>query len=303
MGANARVPFVPSCLVSKQLLILGGGFGLYGYLPAAIEANWRVSTLERYENFINNRIELVDFVNQITFLREESLDLNSFGGIVVARNPTEQFKFVLESSNYNGHYFLEKPIGNTKETSLELLNILHARASSFSIAYLFRYQDWYKEVFSAARDNYNMLINWKIPHTKKNSWKNDPTLGGGVLSYYGIHLLALIAELRIEPENLQLFYKSDILRIESNKSSKLLQIELSTSSTPAFEISLSSPGGSFHWSGASPFGPIPIAGIPDPRIPGLTQYLSESRERKDSIKILILERRIQELRDTISRFL
>lgn len=289
--------------MNKQLFILGGGFGLYGYLPAAIKANWRVSTLERYRNFLNDRIELVDFVGQITFVNEEGLDLDLYSGVVVARNPTEQFKFVQETSDYKGHYFLEKPIGNTLDSSLELLNMLQTRESSFSIAYLFRYQDWYRKILADSNDDYNFSIIWKIPLAKNNSWKNEESSGGGLLSYYGIHLLALITELKIELGNLQLLYRPGIVRIESNDSSKLFQIELSTASTPAFEVSLASSCGSYHWSGLSPFGATPISGIPDPRIPALAQYLSESREHKDSTKILLQERRMQELRETISQVL
>lgn len=303
MGSNARVPFVPSCSVNKQLLILGGGFGLYGYLPAALKLNWRVSTLERYRNFLSNRTELVDLVNQITFVEEDSLNLDLYGGIVVARNPIEQFKFVQQTSDFKGHYFLEKPIGVSLDSSLKLLKILETRASSFSIAYLFRYQDWYKKIRTGSNDDYNLSISWKIPRVENTSWKNEDSSGGGLLSYYGIHLLTLIVELKSEIESLQLFHKPDILRIDSSEGSKVFHFELSTASSPVFEISHSSQGGSYHWSGASPFGSIPIAGIPDPRIPALAQYLSESWEQKGSIKILLQERRIQELRETISRVL
>ncbi len=109
--------------MSKQLLILGGGFGLYAYLPAALKANWQVSTLKRYRNFLSNRTELVDFVGQITFEEEDGLDLDLYAGIVVARNPIEQFKFVQQALDFKGHYFLEKPIGATMDSSLELLKI------------------------------------------------------------------------------------------------------------------------------------------------------------------------------------
>ena len=291
--------------MNKQLLVLGGGFGLYGYLPAALTLNWRVSTLERYRNFLNNRTELVDLVNQISFVEEDSLDFDLYDGIVVARNPIEQFEFVQQSSGFKGHYFLEKPIGASLNSSLELLNILETRESPFSIAYLFRYQDWYKKILADSDDDYHLSINWKIPRVENTSWKSEDSFGGGLLSYYGIHLLALIVELKSqsEIESLQLFYKPDILRIDSGEGSKVFHIELSTASSPAFEISLSSQGGSYHWSGASPFGSAPIAGIPDPRIPALAQYLSESWEQKDSNKILLLERRMQELRETISRVL
>lgn len=276
---------------------------MYGYLPAALKANWRVSTLERYKSFLNDRIELVDFVNQISFVQEEDLDLDLFGGIVVARNPIEQLKFVQQTSAYKGHYFLEKPIGTTLSSSLELLKILESRVSTFSIAYLFRYQKWFKEILFGKSNDYNLVINWRVPHAKINSWKNEDNFGGGLLSYYGIHLLSLVVELMGDVDNLELFYKPDILRIESNESSKFLQIQLSTASSPAFEVSLSRLGGIYQWGGASPFGSIPISGIPDPRIPALAKYLSQPREARDSMNHILLERKIQELREAITRVL
>jgi hypothetical protein len=48
---------------------------------------------------------------------------------------------------------------------------------------------------------------------------------------------------------------------------------------------------------------MPIAGLPDPRIPALVEYLSESRDQKDTMKLFLSERRIQKLRETISRVL
>jgi hypothetical protein len=289
--------------VNKQLLILGGGFGLYGYLPAALEANWQVSTLERYRNFLNNRAELLELVNQITFVQEESLDLDSYHSVVVARNPMRQFEFVQETSDFKGHYFLEKPIGATLDLSLALLKILQTRESSFSIGYLFRYQDWYRKIVSSRHEEYALSIDWKIPRVEKSSWKNDESFGGGLLSYYGIHLLSLIVELGVQTENLQVFKKQDALRVASLKSSKTVQIDLSTADTPAFSLSLSCPGHSYRWRNESPFGSIPLAGAADPRIPALVQYLSESREPEDSAKQLLQEQKILRLRESISQVL
>lgn len=289
--------------MNRKLLILGGGFGLYGYLPAALKANWDISTLERYRTSLYGRKELDNFANQISFMQEADIDLDLFDGVVIARNPSEQLKFVEQASRYEGHFYLEKPIGATLKSSLDLLKLLELRKSSFSIAYLFRYLDWYKKIFSCGDDLYNLSINWKVPQPKMNSWKIEESLGGGLLSYYGIHLLALVAELNCEVENLDLWYKTDILKIESNKSPRNFQIELSTAESPKFEVNLVTQGDIYKWTGASPFGSIPISGISDPRIPALTEYLSEPRERKDRQDVLLMERRIQELRETISQIL
>ena len=38
--------------MTLELGILGGGFGIYGYLPAAVDNGWNVKLLEKYRKTI-----------------------------------------------------------------------------------------------------------------------------------------------------------------------------------------------------------------------------------------------------------
>ena len=44
-----------------------------------------------------------------------------------------------------------------------------------------------------------MLITWNFKSINKpNSWKNDITEGGGLLNFYGIHIVSLMASLKFD---------------------------------------------------------------------------------------------------------
>lgn len=289
--------------MKNRLLILGGGFGLYGYLPAATETSWEVSTLTRYRNAILGRVELKGILSQVTFVEENKIDIESFDGIVIARDPTRQLDFVKQNSRFHGHFFLEKPIGATLSSSQEILNILQSRKATFSVAYLFPYQSWYKGILSRMSPNFSLSIVWKIPMVEIKSWKNYEQLGGGILSYYGIHLLSLIVELRHEVENLEVDSKPNFFSLRSASSSGSLKFDLLTSDSPSFEVGIVSSKGRFVWRGATPFGMIPTSGLRDPRIPALSEYLSNCSTNNNSVDSILREQKILELRESISKIL
>lgn len=286
--------------MNNKLLILGGGFGLYGYLPAAVQTSWQVTTLTRYQSFLENRIELSRFLNQVSFVTEDELDPNFYDAIVVARTPRQQVEFIQSNSSFEGRYFLEKPLGGSLSSTDDLLNILEIRKSHFSVAYLFQYQEWYKEVVSATQQGSKVTIEWKINPGESLSWKNDAEEGGGVLSYYGIHLLALIVDGGFNLQGLEIDHGSDFLKIRSMNSANELDISLWVEEAVGFKVSLQSPKGSYHWSGESPFGKTPTQGVQDPRIPSLIEYLSDRATPEDLRKSIERERRILQLRQTIS---
>jgi len=289
--------------VNDKLLILGGGFGLYGYLPAAMQTDWQVTTLSRYKGFLQDRAELSGLLDRVTFVAEHDLDPNIFDAVVIARTPQQQIDFVTSRSSFEGHLFLEKPLGSTVNSTSELLDVLQSRKSSFSVAYLFRYQEWYRAVASQKRLERNITINWKITPIKNQNWKQQLAQGGGVLSYYGVHLLSLIVDFEYDLENLQINYGDDFLGIKSKNSFGQLDIKLTVADVAGFEIDLKGLSGNYHWGGASPFGTNPIPGVPDPRIPALIEYLSGWQAHKVLAESIAQERKILRLRQTISEIL
>jgi hypothetical protein len=289
--------------VNNKLLILGGGFGLYGYLPAAMQTYWQVTTLSRYKRFLEDRIELSGLLNRVTFVEENDIELNIYDAVVIARTPQQQIDFVRSNTSFDGHLFLEKPLGNTVKSTSELLDVLQSRKSNFSLAYLFQYQDWYKAIASEKQSECSVTINWRITPSRNQNWKKQIDAGGGILSYYGVHLLSLIVDCEYDLQSLQINYGDDFLGIRSKNSSSQLDIKLTVDDRAGFEINLKGLTGSYHWRGASPFGINPTPDIPDPRIPALVEYLSGWQTHKDLTEAIAQERKILRLRQTISEIL
>ena len=148
-----------------------------------------------------------------------------------------------------------------------------------------------------------MIINWKINSRSNQNWKELLNAGGGLLSYYGIHLLSLIIDCQYDLQDLQFSYTADFLCIRTTNSPSQLSIKISVANVAGFEMNLKGLTGSYHWSGASPFGMNPTKGIPDPRIPALVQYLSDWQTHKDLSESIAREHRILGLRQTISEIL
>ena len=289
--------------MNNQLLILGGGFGLYGYLPAAMRTNWQVTTLSRYKSFLEGRVELSGLLNRVTFVGEDDLDPNIYDALVIARTPQQQIDFVRSISSFEGHLFLEKPLGSTAKSTSELLDVLQSRKSSFSVAYLFQYQDWYRAIAAQKQSECSVTIHWRITPSRNQNWKIQVDAGGGILSYYGVHLLSLIVDYEYDLQSLQVNYGEDFLRIRSKNSSSQLDIKLTVDDVAGFEINVRGLTGDYLWSGVSPFGINPTPEIPDPRIPALIDYLSGWQTHKDLAESIAHERKILRLRQTISEIL
>ena len=78
--------------MNKKVGILGGGFGLYGYLPAFANLGYEIFTLKRYERFIKKRADLTKYIKDINFLKEEDL-ISKVDCISISRNPENQFTY------------------------------------------------------------------------------------------------------------------------------------------------------------------------------------------------------------------
>jgi len=242
-------------------------------------------------------------LNRVTFVAESDLDPNIYDAVVIARTPQQQIDFVRSNSSFEGHLFLEKPLGNTVKSTSELLDVLQSRKSNFSVAYLFLYQDWYRAIASQKQSACNVTINWRITPSRNQNWKKQIDAGGGILSYYGVHLLSLIVDCEYDLQSLQINCGEDFLGIRSKNSSSQLDIKLRVDDVAGFEVNLKGLTGNYHWSGASPFGINPTPEIPDPRIPALIDYLSGWQTHKDLAESIAQERKILRLRQTISEIL
>lgn len=303
MGTATRVQNVPRRPVTKSLLILGGGFGLYGYMPAAIANGYEVTTLERYKDFLLSREELRNYICKLKFVSETSLDFNSFSAVVIARTPVQQLEILRRNSKFSGHYFLEKPLGADSQNHSLMLKFLRENQLQFSIAYLFRYLEWYRAVVAAMQSDCTVKIVWQVSPNPEESWKAIKSSGGGLLSYYGVHLLSLIVDLQISAETIVFSHQTDSLEISSMDKAKHLQMKIEYSDIPTFQVGVSSPLVDYSCDLISPFGPLPTKGVEDPRVAPLAQYLKDSEHQGLIENSIIHESRILNLSETIERIL
>ena len=186
-----------------MIAILGAGFGLYGYLPALIDANETVVLPQRYREPLRQRPELAPYEASITWSSSEEEALNMANGVIVARRPQDQVDLLPGCLEREGirRLVLEKPLAPTPDASIAILSTLLGAQRQIRIGYVFRYTAWGDELrhqLGMIR-NGTLAIQWNLlaHHFRHNldNWKRFDAQGGGALRFYGIQLIALLAEL------------------------------------------------------------------------------------------------------------
>ncbi|MCA6514730.1 MAG: hypothetical protein IM577_03940 [Chitinophagaceae bacterium] len=181
--------------------ILGAGFGLYGYLPAlALLTNDEILLLDRYKERFYSRNEIIKFEKRVRWIQTVEKILEYSNSIVFATQPKFQTDLILSnvSSLVNKKLILEKPISINSSASRKVLEALKEFEVKYRIGYTFLYTDWSEKLLKL-KDN-NQLprvikIEWLfLAHHYENdlnNWKRNSSEGGGILNFYGIHLIAL----------------------------------------------------------------------------------------------------------------
>lgn len=186
-----------------MIAILGSGFGLYGYLPALLQLNERVLLPERYRKRMQDRDDIRQFIDAIDWQADEQEALDKATGVVIAKRPTDQPYWVSECLKRNkiARVILEKPLAPTPETAELLINQLESCGKAFRIGYNFRYTEWFPQLlqWQESQSDGSIEIDWQFrAHhftNNLNNWKRNELEGGGVIGFFGIHLLAMLAEL------------------------------------------------------------------------------------------------------------
>lgn len=184
--------------------ILGSGFGLYGYLPALLSfEEYEVVLPIRYKEFIEGRKELNKYLDKVNWKEDQHQCLETASKVIIARNPVEQEKNVNNIINnfYNfDHIFLEKPVSSNPNDSLILIKNLSYRPIKLHINYIFFHLKWFSELEKKLLKETEITIIWnfKASHFQKkiDSWKMYNSQGGGVIRFYGIHIIASLYKLR-----------------------------------------------------------------------------------------------------------
>jgi len=198
--------------------IIGAGFGLYGYLPAILNVfQSRILLVEQYRPVIESRPELNQYMGSIEWYSSISNVLSKATSAVIATPPLAQ-KRLVEQVILNSSIeklIIEKPICPTPHESITLMDTMEVKSMCYRVGYTFLYTEWYQDLQSALHQSAEQLrITWsfKADHflRGKETWKKYQSEGGGVLRFYGIHLLAVLASLGyVESKSSCLFGRFD----------------------------------------------------------------------------------------------
>ena len=247
--------------------ILGGGFGMYGWLPAVAQfSGQRIATLSRYESVVHNRPELSRYREIIDFVdRKEDL-IRSCDALVCAKRPQDQVALVRSCSNMNwrGHFVLEKPLAPDPKLARGLIALIESAESGLTLGFTLGMTDWAAiismQVRQALVDHLQFRWRFEAHHFQHNieTWKRHHQQGGGSLRFYAIHFLAILSILgdwdvtSVSPsedlgERLHVLLKKGNITVQ-------LECDCRAKGDPQFELS-SSIGGRqvFHTIGSDPF--------------------------------------------------
>jgi predicted dehydrogenase len=185
--------------------IIGSGFGLYGYLPAlAAECGQGVVLPERYRKRLLGRRELSRFESAVCWEADEDAALRRADGAAIVLPPGLQTPWVtrcLSMANLE-RFLLEKPLAESPEAARSVFDVLMHSRRAFRLGYTFRYTPWgenLRRTLRSANVGGGLTIQWRfLAHHYRHrvaTWKRFNAEGGGAVRYYGIHLIALLAEI------------------------------------------------------------------------------------------------------------
>jgi predicted dehydrogenase len=186
-----------------RVAILGSGFGLYCYLPAImIGCRHQVVLPDRYRDRLRMRADVGRLSESVEWAGSDEAMLERADAVVISQRPADQVDRVrgcLRRSNI-GSLILEKPLAPDPATALRLLEEIKRARKRFCIGYIFRYTEWGSALLTHARGTPGIIhISWhfRAHHyaVEARNWKRLVSSGGGAIRFFGIHLVALLAEM------------------------------------------------------------------------------------------------------------
>ena len=179
--------------------ICGSGFGLYGYLPALTVWGRKVVLPRSYAPRVYERPELAGLEQNIVWAPDIDGALAASAGVIVALPPQQQavvLERCLALPNIKS-ILLEKPLAADSASAVIALEKLEKSRKRFEIGYSFLHTSWLKSLHPELIASDHVSIEWHFMahHFANNvsTWKRRHSQGGGVLRFYGIHLLAVLA--------------------------------------------------------------------------------------------------------------
>lgn len=300
----------------KVAAILGSGFGLYGYGVALRQLGFQLLLPSRYRERLDwdpvlaTRLGAVEYVDS-----EHALLASSASILVIARHPLGQADVLGRLSSVKAdHVFLEKPLllpGDVNAVD-DFLG-----AAGWTVGYLFPFLDWYAKVEGALMDGIAVAIDWRIATRRRGAetrfgsaprraWKDDPSVGGGLLNFYAVHFVPLLAKLRPWDASVQVNSRNELemhFRFAYGNSRLVVTIG-QTQSAPSFAVTINNPvakRGAVRpcFLAESPFGLMAATSEEDERVPVLREYVASSlncdrhQTRLQSAKLQFEEQRLR----------
>lgn len=185
-----------------KVAILGGGFGIYGYLPALAACGATPVLPFRYRETLAGRPDVKAFLNAVKWGAQGENDeelISRCKGIIMALPPARQVGWAEHclAQPSISYLLLEKPLAVTPAQAQTLLMALRASHKTFRIGYNFRHTPWGKALLAPGTAA-PIRIQWsfRAHHYlhQVDTWKRHHSKGGGALRFFGIHLVALLAE-------------------------------------------------------------------------------------------------------------
>lgn len=275
--------------------IIGGGFGLYGYIPALSIRGDKIILPEKYRSSIFDRAELRDYISNITWKSSVEEALENTDSVIIASLPELQPKIVSTIMRDYPHietYILEKPLAPTPDEAERVLINLRDCEASINVGYIFTVSPWLNKLRNISSDNKKIRINWGFyaHHFKADikTWKSSHDRGGGPLRFYGIHLIAILAGLG--------YTCVHSCRLTGSKTNGFVKwsatFEGDQLSTCEVEVDTSSSDNFFHIyqnqfivvEMESPIDDVPLYKFQDSRVWNLIKILNEAK--RDNLGIL-----------------
>ena len=252
-----------------MISVLGGGFGLYGHLPALIDLGFPVSTLDRYRTALQARPELSCFIPQVSFVEDEEELVAQANVLVLARRPCDHFPIIqnLVQHRKDIQIVVEKPIAVNSRTAGQLHQMMIDAGIRYHVPYLFPHCRWTRAIWhTVASRGCSVHLEWEMDfRNPASSWKYDPGVGGGIVAYYAINFLPLMLK-ALGPaalcrrvnyvEGRHLSFVASIGDVE-------ILCRFAFRDEPSFRVVIN---GVETFRSATPFGEPHVSALPDPRI-------------------------------------
>lgn len=260
-----------------MILVLGGGFGLYGHLAALAGMDRPVAVPARYRARLLDRPELAELDSRIKWVDEDRA-LAAASHVVLARRPEDNAAMAeaLIQRGYTGFLVSEKPLAPSPARSEVLGERLAAAGIDFAVPYLLLNCAWTPDVRAAlAGGSRRVRIDWAFRQSASAwAWKRMPDQGGGNLAFYFIHCIAL-AEGLLAGADYRWSYAAggegrEKITLIAERDGAVLEIIFDQMANDTyFRIAVDDAPILLE---NTPFGGVPQRGVPDPRIPVLQSF-------------------------------